>query len=644
MLIYLIFMEGFTLVSLKLRLIYAFVVVVLITTISMGLLSFFQARSVMLERTTETELPAQIALIKSEVENQIESLAVGAEVMANNPMVLKWAENGFAKEDEADVIDLIISTKEALGLDTASWADKETAKYWNEEGFLRVMIPNRDTWFYKFAGSSEERSVSVYRSKSNPTDVKLFVNYQNPNGRGLAGFGMDLTKMTNYLNNFTFNGSGFVYLVSADGTVKIHRDNALLEKKKVTDLYGSNIGKTLLKQDGLNIVMAENSVLASQFIPSMGWVLVAEIPNDAVFGGVSSMGHTLLIMGIILSIITVIAAFLIGATLVKQLQVVANNLKDIGEGEGDLSHRLDSNGPIELANIGNGFNKFVSIIHNMVKQVLQTSSELNNASKQMLHSADSMLNDARQQSDRTSMVASAIHEVEASVREVSANAAEAAQTANDVENEVSKGLSVVSSAKTTVENLASESEKTARIVEELAKNSEQIGSILDVIRNISEQTNLLALNAAIESARAGEQGRGFAVVADEVRNLAKRTANSTDEIQVMIDQLQLESRQALTASKAGQEIATESVESMQLATTSLNTISQQVNLMNKVNQQVALATEQQLEAIEDVAQNVTGIQNSVESSVSSANTLSDNSKALSSLSSSLDKLVAGFKV
>ena len=637
-------MEGFTLVSLKLRLIYAFVVVVLITTISMGLLSFFQARSVMLERTTETELPAQIALIKSEVENQIESLAVGAEVLANNPMVLKWAENGFAEEDEADVVDLIINTKKALGLDTASWADKETAKYWNEEGFLRVMIPNRDTWFYKFAGSSEERSVSVYRSKSNPTDVKLFVNYQNPNGRGLAGFGMDLTKMTNYLNNFTFNGSGFVYLVSADGTVKIHRDNALLEKKKVTDLYGSNIGKTLLKQDGLNIVMAENSVLASQYIPAMDWVLVAEIPNDAVFGSVSSMGHTLLIMGIILSIITVIAAFLIGARLVKQLQVVASNLKDIGEGEGDLSHRLDSNGPIELANIGNGFNKFVSIIHNMVKQVLQTSSELNNASKQMLHSADSMLNDARQQSDRTSMVASAIHEVEASVREVSANAAEAAQTANDVENEVSKGLSVVSSAKTTVENLASESEKTAKIVEELAKNSEQIGSILDVIRNISEQTNLLALNAAIESARAGEQGRGFAVVADEVRNLAKRTANSTDEIQVMIDQLQLESRQALTASKAGQEIATEGVESMQLAATSLNTISQQVNLMNKVNQQVALATEQQLEAIEDVAQNVTGIQNSVESSVSSANTLSDNSKALSSLSSSLDKLVAGFKV
>jgi len=255
-----------------------------------------------------------------------------------------------------------------------------------------------------------------------------------------------------------------------------------------------------------------------------------------------------------------------------------------------------------------------------------------------------MLSDAREQSERTSMVASAIHEVEASVREVSANAADAANTANEVEREVSAGLNVVSSAKRTVENLAEESEKTAKIIEELAKNSDQIGGILEVIRNISEQTNLLALNAAIESARAGEQGRGFAVVADEVRNLAKRTAQSTDEIQVMIDQLQTESRKALTASKSGQDIANDGVGSMQVAEESLNSIAQQVNAMNKTNQQVALATEQQLLAIEDVAKNVTGIQNSVETSVTTANDLSGNSKALRDLSSTLDTLVAGFKV
>lgn len=597
----------------------------------------------MLDRTTNTELPAQITQIKNEVENQIETLAINAEMLANNPMILEWAKNGYSESGEKNIVGLLSNIKEQLGLDTASWADRKTAKYWNQDGFLRTLTPEGDGWFFQFTDSSNSKNVSVYRSKSSG-EVKLFVNYQNTNGRGLAGFGMNLDKMTNYLNNFTFNGGGFVYLVSQDGILKVHRNDKLLEKTTVTDLYGESVGQTLLKQDGLNIVMSENSVLASQYIPAMGWILVAEIPNEAVFGGVSSMGRSLLLMGVLLSIITVIVAFLIGSTLVKQLEIVAHNLKEIGEGEGDLSHRLRDDGPIELASIGNGFNKFVSVIHNMVKQVSQTSNQLNDASEQMLNSADTMLKDARLQSERTAMVASAIHEVEASVREVSGNAAQAADTANVVEREVSSGLNVVSSAKKTVENLAKESEKTATIVGELAKNSEQIGGILEVIRNISEQTNLLALNAAIESARAGEQGRGFAVVADEVRNLAKRTAQSTDEIQEMINQLQSESRKALIASKSGQEIANDGVESMQIAEQSLNSIAQQVNTMNKINQQVALATEQQLLAIEDVAQNVTGIQNSVETSVTTANSLSDNSKALRTLSSTLDTLVAGFKV
>jgi len=629
--------------SVKVRLIYAFVIAVLMTTIAMGVLSFFQARSAMLERTTQTELPAQIAQIKSEVENQIETLSMNAEMLANNPMILDWAKKGFAKEDEANVVALLGNVQQRLGLDVASWADRKSAKYWNQKGFLRTLTPEKDGWFFDFTTSSKDKNVSVYRSKSTG-EVSLFVNYQNVNGQGLAGFGMKLTQMTNYLNSFNIGDSGFVYLVTKEGTVKVHRNADLLEKSNVNDLYGDEAGATLLKQGGLNIHMSGDAVLASQYIPAMGWILVAEIPNDVVFGSVSAMGSTLLIMGIILSIIAAIAASFIGAAMVKKLGIVAENLKGIGEGDGDLSHRLSSDGPIELANIGNGFNKFVSLIQNMVKQVMQTSSQLNQASEQMSQSADVILKDARVQSDRTTMVVSAVHEMEASVREVSQNAAEAATSAQEVNQEVSDSLKVANSAKSIIENLSSESERIAKTVGDVAKNSEQIGSILEVIRSISEQTNLLALNAAIESARAGEQGRGFAVVADEVRNLAKRTAQSTDEIQVMIDQLQSEARNALQASQAGQAKASEGAESVQSVAQALNTIADQVNKMNQINQQVASSTEQQLSAMNDIGQNITSIQDSVNESVVTANGLSDNSKSLHTLSVDLDTLVVRFKV
>ncbi|MCZ2722024.1 methyl-accepting chemotaxis protein [Marinomonas sp. 15G1-11] len=629
--------------SVKVRLIYAFVIAVLTTTIAMGLLSFFQARSVMLERTTKTELPAQIAQIKNEVENQIETLSINAEILANNPMILDWAKKGFTKDGETSLVALLSSLRERLGLDVASWADRKSGKYWNQDGFLRVMAKETDSWFFDFTSSSKSKNVSVYRSKSTG-EVSLFVNYQNLNGQGLAGFGMKLTQMTNYLNSFNIGDGGFVYLVSQEGVVKVHRNGELLEKSNLTDLYGAQVGQALLVKEGVNIQMTGSSVLASQFIPAMGWILVAEIPNEAVFGSVSDMGHTLLILGIILSIVAAVAASFIGATLVRQLGVVADNLKEIGEGNGDLSHRLSADGPVELADIGNGFNKFVIVIHNMVKQVLQTSSQLNQASEQMSNSAETILKDARLQSDRTSMVVSAVHEMEMSVREVSENAAEAATSAQDVNREVNEGLKVADSAKIIIENLSSESERIASTVADLAKNSEQIGSILEVIRSISEQTNLLALNAAIESARAGEQGRGFAVVADEVRNLAKRTAQSTDEIQVMIDKLQSESRKALSASQAGQEKASEGAESVKSVALALNTISSQVDKMNALNQQVAATTEQQLLAMGDVGQNITSIQDSVNHSVITANGLTENSKSLRTLSVDLETLVARFKV
>ena len=135
--------------------------------------------------------------------------------------------------------------------------------------------------------------------------------------------------------------------------------------------------------------------------------------------------------------------------------------------------------------------------------------------------------------------------MQTTVRHV-ANSADAAATAAKESDYIAKEVeSVVNNSVLSIQQLSEGVEKASRVLQALEKETSDVGSILDSIRGIADQTNLLALNAAIEAARAGEQGRGFAVVADEVRTLAKRTQDSTEQIQIMITQLQKGSQDAV---------------------------------------------------------------------------------------------------
>ncbi|WP_414705128.1 methyl-accepting chemotaxis protein [Pseudomonas sp.] len=218
-----------------------------------------------------------------------------------------------------------------------------------------------------------------------------------------------------------------------------------------------------------------------------------------------------------------------------------------------------------------------------------------------------MASDSRTQFERTDQVATAMQEMSATSQEVARHTTEAAQAADAADSACEQGEQAMRLMVSSIASIREEISHTADVVHSLANDSARIGAVLEVIHGIAEQTNLLALNAAIEAARAGEQGRGFAVVADEVRNLARRTAESTAEIQQIIEAVQGGARNAVQAIESGQRSSDDGVEQVNRAVEILRGISEAVEAIRDMNRQIATAAEEQTAVADEMTHSLTDI-------------------------------------
>ncbi|WP_438810783.1 methyl-accepting chemotaxis protein [Pseudomonas laurentiana] len=197
-----------------------------------------------------------------------------------------------------------------------------------------------------------------------------------------------------------------------------------------------------------------------------------------------------------------------------------------------------------------------------------------------------------------------MEEMSSAAQEVASHTLQAARAADDAENATQQGEKAMVSMVKSIHDIRDEITDTASVIHRLEADSGRIGEVLAVIHSIAEQTNLLALNAAIEAARAGEQGRGFAVVADEVRNLAQRTAQSTAEINTIIDAVQKGAEQAVRAIESGKRSSENGVEQVRLAGEILSGVTGAVQTIRDMSQQIATAAEEQTLVTEDISRNL----------------------------------------
>ncbi|CAG21499.1 methyl-accepting chemotaxis protein [Photobacterium profundum] len=637
---------NFNQVSIKQKLIFAMVIAVLSSTTLVGFISQNQARNVVETRLLESELPATLMQIRNTIDKEVSVLQFAAQQLASNRFILESFKQESSKQSNAQLIQVLNDIRTQYDLFDASIADRTTGDYWNQTGFLRRLNQQQDGWFFGFINSGNEKMLNVFRE--NNGDVKLFVNYQQLNGSGMAGLSKSLDDMVAFINQFKLEETGFVYLVDAKGAVRLHKDSSKMGNASLTQMYSSDVARTLLNKNNVNFseytIAGKDTLLATSYIPSMDWYVVAELPKEEAFSALNQARNEIMIWTAIIAVTFIFIAIWLGTNITRPIERLAAVFKDLGEGEGDLRHRIDVQGKDEIAQLSIGFNSFIAKIHYSVKEVAETGNSLRDAAESVASQAQITLDNSHSQRDRTIQVVTAINEMGATVNEIAGNAANAAEAAHNAEEETKNGQLVVAQARDTINQLANDVDQVSEVIGSLAHNTQAIGSILDTIRGISEQTNLLALNAAIEAARAGEQGRGFAVVADEVRNLASRTSDSTNEIQTMINRLQEEASDAVTAMQQSRQLTSNGVSAADEASGALISISDRIALISDMNTQVATATEEQSTVVNDINCNIEEINETTQRTAETASELADSSQSLRGLSKRLDDMVGTFKL
>ncbi|MGL1041298.1 methyl-accepting chemotaxis protein [Vibrio vulnificus] len=374
------------------------------------------------------------------------------------------------------------------------------------------------------------------------------------------------------------------------------------------------------------------------------WTLMVFVDQDTALAGVREAQNEAIVTGVILLLVSAVVMVLTLEHAYRPLLKLKKAVLGLSKGSGDLTARLTVEGSDDLAQISEGFNRFVQSLQGMMLQVSEASQNISSNIVQLNQTAVENEKVLITHSAETDQVVTAITEMSESARSVAENVTQSNRITEGASKEAKQSLEIVNNAVSTVSALVNDVEEMSDRIVSMNQDANKISEVLNVIGEISEQTNLLALNAAIEAARAGEQGRGFAVVADEVRALAARTQNSTTEISEMLSKL-LDGTSSVVASmeRTKQQCQSTASKTSEVSN-SLNLMSGSVRDIDDVSTQIAAATEEQSTVAAELSRNMLAIRDIVTNLVASGRQTVAATESLADSNHELDKLVSNFKL
>lgn len=411
---------------------------------------------------------------------------------------------------------------------------------------------------------------------------------------GIFGMSVKAVTFTDAVDAKKIGKTGYAYMANSSGIILTHPDEKHIMKLDLQTLSGMEdiVNNMLAQRAGVNdyVFKGVEKIAGYAPVPQTGWsVALTQNKKDILAPSVAIRNFIIIITFVSVVVVAVLLYFVaIGIT--KPLNRAVEGLKDIAEGEGDLTKRLPVTTQDEVGEMAKWFNTFIDKLQNIIKDISENTKLVDHAAGDLTEISKGLSATAVASSERSSGVAGAAEEMSSNISSVAAgmeqsttNTSMVASAAEEMTATISEIAKNSDEAHEISEQAVSQAQHTSSKMNELSDAAQAISKVTETITEISEQTNLLALNATIEAARAGEAGKGFAVVANEIKELAKQTAEATLDIKKQIDGVQSTTSSTITE---------------------INQISAVINSVNQLVATISTSVGEQSTATEEIATNI----------------------------------------